>query len=307
MKRSMAGNGSDSTAAVVAWLLAGHQLFLANLILIGEPEDPQALWLTDWESPLAWPVWGTFQPAVVGRSSVTQQIGFAVDHLQLTYSPPRASYVNNTQTTSPYQLAQLGFYDNWNVKIWTALMPTKGDANTYGACELFGGRIASSIVQRGQIEFTVNSFLDVVNQEVPNNLISLTSTGAAYSGAIPPAGAASIPHFDTIAGSTTTAVIVQESAPVFDNIYTPGSLVGNFLAFDKGGSQTLGGIWASIINNETVVVGGHNYNKLILYTPIPWVPTPGTDTLYISGKPPLDSSQTGYQGFPRVPSPQAAI
>ena len=77
MRRSIGGDGSDTTAKVSAWLAAGGQLRLANLYLLGEPEDPMALWFTDWESPLCWPVWtsqkvaagaaNAFDPAVVHR------------------------------------------------------------------------------------------------------------------------------------------------------------------------------------------------------------------------------------------------
>src|SRR5258707_6259105 len=58
--------------------------------------------------------------------------------------PPRSTLFPYTTLfrSSPYQLSQMGFWDNWPVRVWTAYMPTKGDANTYGASELFGGRVA---------------------------------------------------------------------------------------------------------------------------------------------------------------------
>jgi hypothetical protein len=312
MRQVINGLGLDSTAATAAWLSAGKNITLGNLILIGEPEHPQALWLTDFETPLLWPCWGTFYPAVIKRGSVTSAIGLQVQSLSLTWTPPNSAYTQTVSNANPYQLAKLGFYDNWLVRVWTVYMPTPGDAATFGASELFGGRIADSTVARGSIVFTVNSFLDVVNEQVPTNVIELTNTVAAYTAATPPKGFSNIPQFAVIQGSSNTQVIGDQTFPVPHSILNTNVARQGFLAFNTGPGNTLGGFWSAIaqnteINTLTPIGGRTTFNQFLLNSPLPWPPTPGVDTFYVSGAAPIDQSDGDYFGFPYVPDPATAV
>jgi hypothetical protein len=310
MKTVTGGDGSDTTAAVIAWLAAGRNFVLANLFLIGEADDPLALWLTDWESPLSWPHWGVFQSAVIARDTVTSAIGLNVESLAVTWSPKPSAFAATISAANPFQLARMGYYDNWRVRVWTVYMPTPGDANTFGCSELFGGRIADTTLDRGVIKFSVNSFLDVVNQMVPNNVIELLNTAAAYAGATPPPGFAHVPQFDVIDGSTTTQVVGDQTYPVAHSILGTNNVKGGYLVFNGGPGTTLGGVWSAIQQNILVSTGGiHvvNYNQFILYAPLPWTPTPGVDTFYVSGASPIDQSDGSYLGFPYVPDPSLSL
>ena len=272
-----------------------------------------AVWLTDYEAPLAWPAWGTFKPAVIKRGSVTAKIGLEVASLEVTWSPPAVAFQQNVSVASPYQLAQLGYYDNWRVRIWTVYMPVPGDANTFGCSELFGGRVADSTIERGAIKFTVNSYLDVVNQYVPTNVIELTNTLAAYTAATPPKGFSQIPQFNVLQGDSPTEVIGDMTYPDVHSILNANVCQHGYLVFNSGPNATLGGVWASIQQNVKITLpGGYNspnsdYNQFILYTPLPWTPTPGLDTFYVSGQAPIDQSDGDYYGFPYVPNPQLAV
>lgn len=307
MKTVIGGNGQDTTSAVLTWLQSGSSLAMANLYLIGEPDDPMALWLTDWESPLLWSAWGTFQPAVIKRGTVTSKIGFDVESLDVTWSPKAAGFTQSIATANPYQLAQIGYYDNWKVRVWTVYMPTPGDANTYGASELFGGRIADTTIERGDIQFKVNSLLDVVNQQVPTNLIELLNTAAAYAGATPPAGSSEIPQFDVITGDSTTQVIGDCTNVGPHHIFDTNKLQHGYLVFNDGPGATLAAVWSAIQQNVEVTIGGVHYNQFVLYAPLPWPPTPGVDTFYVSAASPINQSDGDYIGFPYVPSPEAAV
>ncbi len=323
MRQVIAGDGSDSTAAVAAWLASHRELTVATLLLIGDPEDPQSIWLTDWEAPLCWPVWtslktsagfvNAFDPAIIKRGKVESKIGLAVSAMELKWSPRPAAAGITIDTSNPYQLAAMGFYDNWPVRLWKVYMPTPGDANSFGASILFGGRVADSSVTRGLITITVNSFLDVVNQQVPTNVIELTNTLAAYKGATPPTGQSRIPQFSVIAPSTTTQITCDEVSPdahhIFDgpwNMHTP-QLGGGFLVFNSPPGSTLGRVWSAILSNDRVTILGVHYNRITLFTPLPWAPTPGTDTFYVSGTAPINKADGDYVGFPYVPGPQSAI
>ena len=313
MRKVTDGNGNDSTAAVLAWLKANNELRIANLYLIGELEDPQAVFLTDWESPLVWSPWGTFQPAIqadgsvgIARGSVTSKFGFTVQQLEIKWNvQPPASFASSISAASPYQLARMGYYDNWPVRVWSVYMPTAGDANTFGASELFGGRISKCVVERGVITLTVNSFLDVVNVYVPTNVIELTSSLASYKGATPPAGFSVVPQFKVLAGSNTQTIICDSTTNP-GHIFSTNVFRNGYVVFNGGVGSTLGGVWSAVLSNYTVT-GTPQHNGIILYSLLPWPPTPGVDTFYISAAAPINQADGSYGGFPFVPGPESAI
>jgi hypothetical protein len=308
MKRVTAGDGSDSTAAVAAWLAAQNELWIKTLYLIGDPDDSQALWLTDHDAPLVWSLWGKFFPANIRRGRVTTSLGLEVSDLDISWSPNLRSFqFENTKFASPYQLAQMGFYDNWPVRVWTVYMPTAGDADTFGCSELFGGRIAESKTERGEIRFTVNSFLDVVNQTVPTNVIELMNTLAGYKGATPPAGLSAVPQFTVVTGSTTKIVIGQCTSPNPGQIFANDLFQFGFLVFNGGGQATLAGAWSAVQSNYATLAEGAQQNAFVLFSPLPWAPTPGDDTFYVSAAFPINKDDGEYFGFPFVPSPESSL
>ena len=55
------------------------------------------------------------------------------------------------------------------------------------------------------------------------------------------------------------------------------------------------------MDNQQVTISGTNYNQFTVYKALPWAPTPGVDTFYVSATPVADED-----GFPYVPSPTTA-
>jgi hypothetical protein len=306
MKRVIAGDGHDSTAAVVAWLQAQRQIRLATLFLIGNPEDPRAVYISDYESDLDYPIVGKFAADTVTRGDVTSKIGLQVASMDVTWSPQPGAFTNNLKTCSPYQLAQLGYYDNWPFRSWTVYMPTPGDANTFGCSQLFGGRVGNSETVRGAIKFTMNSYADVFDQMVPTNVIELSNTAAGYSGAVPPKGFTHIPQFNVITGSSPTTVMGDQTSPDAHSILDTNVAKDGYLVFNYGPNATLGGYWAAIAQNIKQFVGMVAYNQFVLYSALPWTPSTG-DTFYVSGQAPIDQADGDYVGFPYVPNPQLAV
>lgn len=317
MKKVIAGDGTDSTQRALGYLLARNELKMANLILVGEPEDPMSLWLTDWESPLRWSALsnsapsrrGTFLPARITRGAVDCAIGLEVKSLELTWSPDiPSSFAASIAKASPYQLAQAGFYDNWKVRIWRTIMPAPGgDADTIGAYELFGGRIGQTEIARGQIKWTVNSFLDVVNQKVPPNVIENTSTLASFKGATPPPGISRIPQFNVIAGSTNDVLILDCTFPSAHQIFPTNAFNRGYVIFNDTSGATLARVFGIIGANKQTIIGGVHYNEIQLYAELPWPPTPGVDTCFISAAFPLNQADGDYFGFPYVPAPETGM
>jgi hypothetical protein len=304
MKSVTGGNGQDTTAAVVAHLAAHKDLTLANLYLIGEIEDPAAILLTDWESPLLWSAWGTFQTTVITRGNVKSAIGLEVESLDLTWSPKNDVLTTSIATASPYQLARLGYFDNKRVRVWRCVMPTPGDANTFGAYELFGGFIGEVEPTLGSIKFSINSYLYVLNQKVPTGVIEVTDTLASYTGFTPPHGFSVIPQFGIFAGTTANVLVCDQITPTLDGIPADDDLNDAVVVFNGGAGATLQGAY-SIIGRNTEYIDGHDnhHTQLQLFSPLPWAPTPGVDTFFIASKPNME----GETGFPFVPSAETAI
>ena len=310
MRQFLDGSGNDVTNTVVAYLQAARQLRLADLYLIGEVEDPDAVWMTTWSAPLEWSIWGTFQPAVINRSRVTSKVGLEVDSLDVTWSPPLTAFGTSSATTNPYQKAQLGSYDNRRVRIWRTVMPTPGDANTLGACEWFGGWIANTEISRSSIKFTVQSFLNVINQKVPPNVIELSNTLASFVGATPVLqdGETVVPTFTVKAPSNTNLILGDTIQPTAHKIYATGRFRVGYMVFLAG--STLAGYWAAVANNSNYAAGGGiHYNEFQTFQSFPFAPTPG-DTFYVSTQWPVDLGSSGpgqYFGFPYVPQPVTAV
>lgn len=306
------GNGNDSTAAVKAYLLANNQFRFADLYLVGETEDADALWLTNWESPLLWSAWGKFLPASIQRDKVSSLVGLEVARMRITWSPPIGIFGSPGSTLSslsPYQIAQSGYYDNKRVRLWRALMPTPGDVNTYGATPWFGGWIAESIVKRGSIEFKADSFLNVINQMVPPNVIESQNTFAGFSAGTPVLadGETSVPTFTVVAPSDAVQINAACLQPSAGKIYAKNRFARGYMVFLPG--STLAGAWSAIgANAEFSPGGGLHYNGFTVYTPFPYDPTPG-DQFYVATQPPVNQSDPGntYQGFPYVPDPETAL
>lgn len=297
------GAGVDTTATVIAYLKGPiDELLEADLILIGDQEDPASLFLTNWRTDLAYPIVGTFRAASIERDKVTSQIGLQTSNMQIRWSPPLGNFTNNVNTTSPYQLAQIGYYDNKIVKVWRTVMPTVGDANTYGACEWYLGWVANSSVQRGKIVFNVNSFTNAFTQKVPQNTIESQSTRAAFAGPTPVLADSetSVPTFSVVAPSSAQLIHGVCIQPTAGKIYGTNKFQLGFIVFLAG--STLAGQWQAVARSGAYNPGGGlHYNEFQVYQPFPFDPSPG-DTFYVATQPP-----TNDDGFDFVPAPELGI
>lgn len=309
MRQFINGSNNDSTAAVLTYLQSKNQYQLADLILIGELEDPYAIFLTDWASPLLWTPWGTFLNAVVSRGKINSQVGLQVDTLELNWSPPFTAFGTTTATANQYQKAVAGFYDQKKFRLWRTVMPTAGDADTYGACALFGGRIQDTRVERGKITFNINSFLDTIEQMVPPNVVEWTSTTPNYAGNIPVVSDSetALPQFTVVAPSSAINIVARCTSPTANKIYGANKFQRGFIAFNRGSS--LDGFWSPVAANGKIRISAVNYNNFLLYGAFPWAPQVG-DTFYASIQPPINQ-QDGvpafpYDGFRWVPQPEGA-
>jgi hypothetical protein len=200
--------------------------------------------------------------------------------------------------------------------MWRVVMPTPGDCNTYGACEVFGGRVAETLTERGKITLTINSFLDVVNQSVPPNVIDSQNIYAGYSANTPVLADSEtqVPQF-VVPNPTakpgndpTTDLLGRCLSPTPNKIYSLNKLQFGYIVFNAGSS--LAGYFSKIaVSGDSGSISGIHYNHFTLYQPWPWPPTTG-DTFYAATKPPVATGD-GTLGFPvswfpYVPAPESA-
>jgi len=311
MRKVIGGDGSDTTLATQAHLNSTDDPIIRDLYIIGPPESPNALYLTNHEAPVFYRPYGTFYPAVVTREGVEAKVGLDAQSLTITWTPGRsaqASQTANTGTASSYQLAAQHFYDNWPVLILRCFMPTPGDADTLGCADWFGGRVQTCHVCRNKLEFATKSFLDVLKQKVPSTVVETTNTLASTGAVTLPAGDASVPVFSCIRPSTATQIVADCTSPSSGKIYSGDLFAGGYMVFLSGPGATLAGAWSAIGQNGAFTDGnGNKHSIFVIYSPLPWPPTPGVDTFYVSTTPPINLGDESYFGFPFVPDPQAAV
>jgi len=309
MRTFINGNGDDVTTATVAFLKANNQFRFANLVQIGPLEDPASDFITDYDGGgLVWSPIGTFLKSTFTRGKIESKVGLEVMSMDFEWSPIVQPLGITIDTANFYQKAQSGFYDNRLFKMWRSVVAPGGDANTYGACELFGGRIGKSTVERGKITFNVASFLDVINQKWPLNVIESQNTLANYSGAVPVIsdGETQVPVFSVVAPSSQNNINAQCLSPTLNKIYGTNKFQFGYIQFVTG---ALRGYYSQIAASGKLKISGTNYNNFFLYEEFPWSPQIG-DHFIASIKPPTEKSGTTtlfpFRGFIYVPQPESA-
>lgn len=332
MKQIYNGAGVNTTATVLAAWAASMQMLVKNLYIIGPPENPYSLFLTDNAGPLTYLLYPqqTFQKAVITRGDIPCKIGLDDDAVSLKWSPSSStsgsgvtygsglygagvysgSAGNTVAGANPRTLAQQGFYDNWPVLMLAAFMPARGDVNTWGCAKLFKGIIADTDVDRNEITFNVNSLKVLLGQKVPTNVIEATNSLANYSAAAPPAGFTTIPQFGTVTGSGDNVIYGDVQAPYSSgHIFTTNVFQGGYLIFIPGNGSTEAGFWGSIAANSQFTDGfGNHHNQFQIYQPLPWPPTPfvsGVGDQFIVSAPVPTTGGVG--SFQFVPSPESAV
>ncbi len=307
MRSFLDGNGSDSTAAVQAYLAAHRQLSFADLYIINTAPQYAGQYLgqtfrfTDYPSPLQWNYKGTFKTAVISRGEVESKIGLDAATLDVTWSP-QTSDVLATDSSGKVLLTALqgfgaGVFDNGVLEVWRCLMPTPRDCNAFGACCMFAGRIGNINPDRLAAKITVVSRLELLNVQVPTNVIEPTNVLAQYSVGTPPPNGPIL--FTVESGSTVDIVYANGSHAGYtptDGIYDAG-----YLVFQSGGK--LAGHYAKVYQ-QTIDEGEHAF---YLQDSLPFAPTPGDTLCAFVYVPPDQASAvatgTEYQGWPNVPQP----
>ena len=267
MRTFLNGSGVDVTATVVAYVqsLAGRTPLMADLFELktfvqGAPWS-QDLLLTPSDRPLRWSHKGTFLPANIVRGAVESKISLDTISLEMDWYPAAGAVIYGS--LGMLQSFAHGLWDNATVSLWRLIMPTLGDGDTYGACEMFSGRVAQHTFTRMGVHLTINSATELFDQQLPPNVIEASDPQARYGTGQPPAGLTSVPAFAAVAGSTASVVLADETSPNASQIFGDDTFDFGYL-WGTGGANT--GIFRTIRRQDSYA----EHNRFYLYQPFPF-------------------------------------
>jgi hypothetical protein len=281
MRSFIGGSGTNTTSAVVTYLAANRALRCADLLQLqtaiqGQPWSQNVL-LTSFDRPLTWSQVGTFVPGRFTRGEVDSQIGLDTVSMDLEWCLRDSDVFFNAPggvVITQLQAFERGLWDNGLVNVYRTVMPTLGDANTYGAMQLFGGRIGEvSELSRTGVKLKVNSLLELLDLNVPTNLIEATNVQCQYGIGQPPAGLSAVPVFSVVAGAPAGILWGSCVSPNSGQLFGADTFDFGYIQFVSGSS--LGQIFRSVWFSEPQSVSGGSYNAFYLYDQLPWRPAVG--------------------------------
>jgi hypothetical protein len=301
MRKYVAGNGSDSSAAARAYKLANRaSLRLPQLYVIRTAPQftgyamGKTFLLTDWPSPLVWSGLtgsaSTFKPANISRGQIESRIGLEAQTVDVTWTPKVSDVLavdgsNNTLLTA-LEGFSAGIFDNADVEIWEAVMLPGGDCETLGATCLFGGRIGAQDPDALKCKFTVTSRCEAFTTQIPTVTVEAAGITAQYLPGVVPDGA---PSSLTVASGSTAALVLATAG---GSTPAAGVYDGGYIEFTAG---QLGGFTADILSAGPES-GSPSTWAFVLERPLPFAPAAGdtlTGYLYAPAEP----------AFPYLPSP----
>lgn len=225
-----------------------------------------------------------------------QKIGLEVDTLMFDVIPGHAK-VNGV----PFLIAcKNGVFDSAIVTVERAVMPTYGDT-TAGTIVAFKGRVGSADAGRSVATFTINSYLELLNIDIPRNVYQagcINTLGDSTCQVI--IASYAVPFVD-VGGSTTSVVngtLITVAAGYFDQgrlTFTSGALIGLTRTVRVG------------------VYSGHSAFFLVGVLPIAptvadtFTVTPGCDKSVGPNGCPKFSNLARFRGFRFIPNPATAF
>jgi uncharacterized phage protein (TIGR02218 family) len=228
------------------------------------------------------------------NSQVQLRAGLQVSTLQFTVYPGTAQVLG----FSFKRAVLVGLFDGAQVQLKRAVMPTYGDTGA-GVVTLFSGRVGQINADRaGGVQFTVNSFVELLDQNMPRNLFQSGCIWTLYDDGC---------TLDQARFSQTGSVSSGSTALVL-NVSMPQATG----YFDQGKVQFTSGA------NKGLVIGVRKYvqgspGALTLLQPLPVTPGVGDSFLASAGCDKLQATcsdkfnnLSNYLGFPYIPIPETA-
>lgn len=228
------------------------------------------------------------------KAKVHWKIGTNVDALVFDVIPGSATIKNLAWLTA----VLYGVFDGANILYQKAYMPTYGDTSV-GVYDMFLGRVGDVSFGRKAITFTVNSYLELTNQNLPLNYYQAGCNNTLYDASCTLSAAAFSANGSVAAGSSGASILAALGAAT--SFFDLGKIV-----------MTSGAMSGFAIGVKSWTQGSPN-GTLLLNKPFPAQPAVGdTFTVYAG----CDKQQTtcagkfsnfaNFRGTPYVPVPESA-
>jgi len=279
-------------------LLASRQFMVADLFLFSLNGGGQLNYCSGeqdivWNN-VNWSSGGLTGPYFVRKGANSQchwKIGVAVDSLTFDVLPA-ASTIFGTPFLSA---VRNGVFDGAELTLYRAFMPTYGNVSA-GTVIMFAGRVAQITAGGSAVTFTINSHLELLNQNLPRNvyqagcLNSLFDSGCGLNQAL-----------YAVNGTVVSAASASQITASFSaaNGYFDQGVMVLTSGVDSGLSRTVKNFSGNIIN---------------LIAPFPSSPVAGDSFTVYAG---CDKSQgtcsgkfgnlARFRGFPYVPENETAV
>ncbi|MDP5209990.1 DUF2163 domain-containing protein [Microbulbifer sp. 2205BS26-8] len=170
----------NASAQMIALLNGNNTYLIADLYTVSLLTGETHRWNTgDTDLTLDGEVFRHTGP-IIERDRIRLKTGLEVDVLNVTLKTgdsPQAGIDNHIQGHTLPAAATNGAFDGARVKVQKVYMPTWGDTSP-GALLMFEGAVAAVDPSRHQVQLTVKSELDKLNQPMPRTLLK---PGCSYS------------------------------------------------------------------------------------------------------------------------------
>lgn len=282
-------------------LLASRQFFSADLYqfsLSGGGElhycggDQDVIW-----NGITWMAGGTTGPYFDRQDNKAKchwKVGVEVDTLVFDVLPGSAAVYGDPFLSAIIQ----GVFDGAELTLYRAFMPAYGHVAA-GTVIMFAGRVAEIDASGSLATFSVNSHLELLNQNLPRNLYQSGCLNTLYDSACTLNQANFVVNGSAGAGST--ANIITTTLTQASGYFDLGIL--SFISGENNGlSRTI----------KTYLQGSPSTVQLI--APFPSVPSSGDTFSLVPG---CDKQQstcqnkfanlTNFRGFPYVPENETAV
>ena len=275
-------------------LLASRQFFSADLYqfsLIGGGTlnycsgDKDIIW-----NGITWSSGAPYFDRKNNKAKCHWKIGVEVDTLVFDVIPANANILGEPFVSAVRQ----GVFDGAELTLYRAFMPTYGNVAA-GTVIMFAGRVAEIDATNSLATFSVNSHLELLNQNLPRNLYQSGCANTLYDSGCG-VNKASLAVSGSVTSATTSVIIASltQAAGYFDL---------GVISFTSGAN-----------NGISRTVKSYASNSVSLIAPFPVAPNTGDSFLIYPGCDKQQSTCSGkfnnlgrFRGFPYVPENSTAV
>lgn len=226
----------------------------------------------------------------------TWEVGTAAAQLTVSVAP-RLGVVQSLPVTTALRY---GVLDGATLTWALAVMPTYGNTGAGGVVPMFTGRIVDVSIRDQVVMLSVNSPMELLDQQLPRNLIQAPCINTLYDTACTLNPASFLTGVAVVAGSSTTTLLVSGAGARATGYFDQGKITLT------SGPNPISRAVRRFVTGATASV--------IVYPPFPFIPSIGTTANLVAG---CDKTVTtcnakfankvNFRGFPTVPQPENLV